>query len=145
MVPSVMPGDLVVAHPVQPGDLQPGDLIMFQYGRAIVGHRLVSATAVGSPGLNSLPDDELHWRLVTRGDALENPDPPIPGEALVGKVVLVIPWAGWMVSDTVPIEYGSALLFLLWSIGAMQRLPISKAASPLSRVAGQAVQTEIQP
>ena len=142
MVPTVSPGDLVVARPIQPGDLKPGDLVMFQYGRAVVGHRLVSATTTGGPGASL--DDSPRWRLVTRGDALENPDPPFPGEALVGKIALVVPGTGWIVSDNASIEYGAVLLFLLWSIGAMQRLSNTRTAGPNSHITCQALQAETQ-
>ena len=142
MVPTVSPGDLVVAHPIRPEDLKPGDLVMFQYGRAVVGHRLVSATTTGGPGASL--DDAPRWRLLTQGDALENPDPPVPGEALVGKIALVVPGTGWIVSDNAPIEYGAVLLFLLWSIGAMQRLSNTRAVIPNSHITRQALQTETQ-
>ncbi|MBN2497275.1 MAG: S24/S26 family peptidase [Deltaproteobacteria bacterium] len=75
MLPALASGDRVVLAPAEPGDLVPGEIVMTSGSRPLV-HRLVRV--------------ELETRtLVTRGDALDEDDPPVPFELLVGRVVAV--------------------------------------------------------
>lgn len=62
---------------------EPGDIIMFRSGSSSVTHRIVAVTEEG---------------YVTKGDANNAPDQdPVPREAVVGKVTLVIPKIGLVV------------------------------------------------
>lgn len=47
MVPTYLPGDLVVDEPARPGSLHVGDVITFQSGSGLVTHRIHDITPAG--------------------------------------------------------------------------------------------------
>ena len=72
MEPTLRRGDLVAVHPARPEDVAPGDIICFSPKPGVIYvHRLVRRE--GS-------------MLVTKGDANEQEDNPIPPSALLGVV-----------------------------------------------------------
>lgn len=77
MEPTIHVNDMVIVHK-QP-DYRIGDIVMYSDGRATVTHRIVAINPKG---------------YVTRGDANNTPDSPIPLEQIIGRVVLVIPQIG---------------------------------------------------
>lgn len=71
MRPLLAPGrPLRVVHAAI-DELRPGDVVVVDSGDALVCHRLVYVTAD---------------RLVTRGDDTPDCDPPLPHDALIGRV-----------------------------------------------------------
>lgn len=83
-------GSAVVTFPVQPGDLAAGDIVSMQLGpqRAVFTHRVVRTV---------IRESEV-W-LETKGDANAEADPSlIPASALIGRVQLVLPFAGYLVA-----------------------------------------------
>ncbi len=80
MEPALPAGSLVIAHAQADYDL--GDVITFRQEGAVVTHRIVEKTAEGyrtAGDANNTPDDET-----------------VPAEAVLGRVVLCLPWAGWL-------------------------------------------------
>jgi len=78
MEPTLPAGSLVVAHARR--EYQVGDVISFRQEGAVVTHRIVEVTQEGCR---------------TAGDANTAPDSaPVPWDAVLGKVVLCLPWAG---------------------------------------------------
>ncbi len=78
MEPGIPAGAMVVAHAQT--DYQVGDIISFRQGGAVVTHRIIEKTAEG-----------FH----TAGDANNTPDDDIvPPEAVLGRVVVYLPWIG---------------------------------------------------
>lgn len=71
MLPLLRDGDRVEIRPAAPEDLRRGDLLVFQQGEHLLVHRLVARHGAD-------------W--VARGDNLPDRDPPIPLEAVLGKV-----------------------------------------------------------
>lgn len=91
MEPAISPGDVVIVGAVDPASLAVGDVITFQRtaDSVAVTHRIVE---VGG----SVADGSLSF--LTEGDANEDPDPaPVPADAVVGKVVLTLPYIGYVV------------------------------------------------
>lgn len=87
MYPYIEDQDAVLVMPSDPGELEPGDVVVFpdpeQEGFSIV-HRIVSI-------------EERHGRLyaVTKGDANPVADPlPVPLTRISGKVKVVLPMGG---------------------------------------------------
>lgn len=83
MVPSILPGDLVLIQRASLREIVPGEVVLFlQKGRLFV-HRVVdrkaAATADGA--------EETH--LITRGDRLRHNDPPVSSGELLGRLVSI--------------------------------------------------------
>ena len=78
MEPNIPAGSLVIARARE--DYQVGDVISFRQGGAVVTHRIIGAAPEGCR---------------TAGDANTAPDSaPVPWDAVLGKVVLCLPWVG---------------------------------------------------
>ena len=83
MVPSILPGDLVLIHKASLNDISPGEVVMFlQKGRLFV-HRVVDRKVVATTGR---PEESC---LITRGDRLRHEDPPVPESELLGRLVFI--------------------------------------------------------
>lgn len=90
MQPVFRPGDAVIAWRVPPQQLKVGDIISYRSlhdSRVIISHRLVSKQLKGGD-----------LRLLTKGDAVSTPDPPISASAVVGQVSAVAPGLGKVLS-----------------------------------------------
>jgi len=72
MWPKLGEGDVVVVDPTE--EACPGDIVLSYRGDECVAHRLVS---------------RRNGQIVTRGDAVECSDPPMPESSLMGKVVRI--------------------------------------------------------
>ena len=84
MLPAIWPGDLLEVeradrNPLQPSQLQDGQVWLTQQQGKLVAHRVVSFHAAGQGGIVWL-----------RGDFLDAEDPALPLAALLGRVVGVI-------------------------------------------------------
>jgi len=77
MYPVIAGGDSVTVR--LPLDLAPGDLVVYKRHGELVCHRLVSLTG----GADPVP------QCLTWGDALLEPDRPVPVDRIVGKVVTI--------------------------------------------------------
>ena len=87
MHPTIKTGDLVVAHPIAPHDIQIGDIIA--YGSPLDGrvtiHRVVEIKTYSQPMFR------------TQGDANEDRDPYlVPHQNVVGKVCVTLPLLGYV-------------------------------------------------
>lgn len=79
MEPTLRSGDRVTLAPVDPGDLEPGDLVLVRQTRCLI-HRVCRV-------------DRSAHSLTTRGDARASDDPPIDLQDVLGRVVRVErPW-----------------------------------------------------
>ena len=77
MAPLIRHGDrLEIDH--DPGELRPGDVVVFRREGALVAHRLIRCDRIG-PG----------ERLVTRGDGCAALDPPVARSQVIGRVTRV--------------------------------------------------------
>lgn len=81
MEPAVSVNDMVVIHEQE--SYEPGDIVSYQSGSMLVTHRVRLVTDGG---------------YITRGDANNTDDGEIAKEAVVGKVVLVIPKVGYAIA-----------------------------------------------
>lgn len=91
MEPTLPAGSMIVAH--AQADYAVGDIVSFRQGNAVVTHRIVEETPQG-------------YR--TAGDANNTPDrDAVPPSAVLGRVVVCLPWAG------------AALSFLQGPIGVL--------------------------
>jgi signal peptidase I len=78
MLPTVMPGDTLVIEHISSDAVSEGDIVLFVRDRRFFVHRVVTK---GQPH---------HAAILTCGDAMPAPDPPMPGSDLLGKVTFIL-------------------------------------------------------
>lgn len=81
MEPALSVGDMLVVAPQDSYEVE--DVVVFQTGRSAVVHRIISINEEG---------------VITRGDANNTEDEPIALESIKGKVIIVIPFVGYIVN-----------------------------------------------
>jgi signal peptidase I len=77
MLPTVWPGDTLVIERASSDAVSKGDIVLFQRDGRFFVHRVVGKIAGDS-------------MILTRGDAMLRPDPPVAGRCLLGKVVSIV-------------------------------------------------------
>jgi signal peptidase len=87
MSPAIEQGDIAIIKRITPGEVKIDDILLFQLERARIAHRVVD-----------IKKDERGLPLFyTKGDANDRIDSdPVLAEQVVGKVIHVIPRAGWI-------------------------------------------------
>ena len=83
MVPSILPGDLVLIHRAGLDDVSRGDAVLFLQNRRLFVHRIVDRKVMTVAGSIEEPC------LITRGDRLLHNDPPVSSRELLGRVVSI--------------------------------------------------------
>jgi signal peptidase I len=78
MLPSVWPGDTLLIERVEANAVTAGDLVLFGRNRRLFVHRVVRVGANGDA------------TILTRGDAMLQPDPPMPSRNLLGRVSYIV-------------------------------------------------------
>src|SRR3981081_2264023 len=73
MLPTFWPGDVIEIESCPLEDVQPGEIVLAQRDNRLVIHRLVARCT------------QNHFLL--RGDSVASPDPPLPSDALLGRLV----------------------------------------------------------
>ncbi|NHX35167.1 MULTISPECIES: signal peptidase I [Halolamina] len=104
MEPAISAGDVVVVESVPPGAIAVDDVVTYSRSDegATVTHRVIEVDDTG--------DERVFY---TKGDANEDADQrPVPASALVGSVVLTIPYIGYVI-QFVGTRTGFALLVVL--------------------------------
>lgn len=81
MLPSIWPGDILEVRQREMAEISPGDVVLCERQGAFLAHRVVKKQGG--------PERPL---LITRGDTLRAPDPPVEPEELLGCVAAV--WRG---------------------------------------------------
>lgn len=102
MLPLIRPGDELRLAPVSPGQVFRGTLVACRQDARLIIHRVIARDAAG---------------VVTKGDALTTPDPAVPWDRVVARVLALRSPAGRVVElDGFP---WSVLNRLLGAIAAM--------------------------
>jgi len=89
MVPALYPGDTIIVQPCDSATIEIGDIVTFNpnpsdpNSTALLTHRVIQI-------LDELGGKEGLF-FVTKGDRNQSENPPISGDAIIGKVVDVIP------------------------------------------------------
>jgi signal peptidase I len=74
MFPMVRPGDELVVDQTGRSEVVPGDIVLFAREQRLFAHRVVANHGSG---------------MLTRGDAMPAPDPPVGESELLGRVSLI--------------------------------------------------------
>ncbi len=85
MTPALAVGDIVITRDVSAEEVRVGDIVRFSRSGEFIIHRVVD-----------IEHSEGQVFFVTQGDANNVADPPLIGEQIQGKVVVVIPKIGWL-------------------------------------------------
>jgi signal peptidase I len=78
MLPTVMPGDTLVIERIPSDAVSEGDIVLFGRDRRFFVHRVISKGPPQPAG------------IVTRGDAMPAPDPPVSQSDLLGRVSFIL-------------------------------------------------------
>ena len=76
MLPTVWPGDTLVIERANSEAVSEGDIVLFRRDGRFFVHRVIGKIT-------------RDLAILTRGDAMTLPDPPVPDSDLMGKVVLI--------------------------------------------------------
>ncbi len=89
MEPNINPSDLVITMPVDPGELRPGDVILYEITLDNTTYRITHRIIA----IERDPSGRIYF--ITKGDNRKHPDPwKVYPEQVIGKVILVIPKVG---------------------------------------------------
>jgi len=87
MSPAIEQGDIAIIKRIKPDEVELNDILLFRMEGARIAHRVVDIRK----------DERGLPMFVTKGDANERIDSePVLAEQVVGKVIHVIPRAGWI-------------------------------------------------
>jgi hypothetical protein len=79
MLPTVWPGDTLVVERAESCAVSAGEIILFSRDRRLFAHRVVGKA-----------DELKDAQIITQGDGMARPDPPVAGPAVLGKVSVII-------------------------------------------------------
>jgi signal peptidase I len=79
MLPAIFPGDTLVIEPANSESVGKGDIVLFHRDRRLFVHRVS-----GKSG------NARDYQIITQGDGMPNPDPPVSSSQLLGKVSFVV-------------------------------------------------------
>jgi len=78
MLPAIWPGDTLLIERVESRAVSEGDIVLFGRACRLVVHRVTRRI-----------ETPAESKIVTRGDAMSEPDPPVREDDLLGKVSFV--------------------------------------------------------
>jgi signal peptidase I len=79
MLPTLLPGDTLLIETASSERVGKGDIVLFRRDRRLFVHRISEKS--GNAG---------DLRIITQGDGMRRPDPPISAAQLLGKVAFVV-------------------------------------------------------
>jgi len=79
MLSSIWPGDILEVRRQKAPDICPGEVVLFERDGRLLAHRVLAK--VGGPE---------RTLLITRGDRLRTPEPPVSPEELLGRVTAIV-------------------------------------------------------
>ena len=79
MLSSIWPGDVLEVRRQNAAEICPGEVVLFKRDGRLLAHRVVAK--VGGPE---------RTLLITRGDRLRMPEPPVSPEELLGRVTAIV-------------------------------------------------------
>lgn len=99
MLPCILPCDILEVHRQELHQVVPGDIVLFSRDNRLFAHRVVSTRIQG------------HTCLVTRGDSLNENDPPVFAHQFLGHVTIVSRWGLHMSPRATFLERSISTLF----------------------------------
>src|SRR6266496_4105785 len=79
MLPTIFPGDILTIERIHSDALSEGDIVLFRRDRRLYVHRFVARIGQGEPA-----------DIMTRGDSMPAPDPPVSKGDLLGRVAFIL-------------------------------------------------------
>lgn len=125
MLPAIWPGDTLMINHCKISQIVPGNVVLCSRQNRLWAHRVVRIISdAGSP------------QLITQGDSLPNPDPPISSSELLGRVPEIIREGQCIRPLAIPAGAARYVANLLRHCSFLSRLLVhlhTKRASPLER------------
>lgn len=125
MLPAIWPGDTLMINHCEISQIVPGNVVLCSRQNRLWAHRFVRIISdVGSP------------QLITQGDSLPNPDPPISPSELLGRVSEIIRRGQCIRPLAIPAGAARHVANLLRHCSFLSRLLVhlhTERASPLER------------
>ena len=79
MLPAISPGHTLVIEPARSESVGQGDIVLFRRDGRLFAHRVSGKSGSASD-----------FQIVTQGDGMANPDPPVSSSQLLGKVSFLV-------------------------------------------------------
>jgi len=79
MLPAISPGYTLVIEPARSESVGKGDIVLVRRDGRLFAHRVSGKSGTASD-----------FQIVTQGDGMANPDPPVSSSQLLGKVSFVV-------------------------------------------------------
>jgi signal peptidase I len=79
MLPAVWPGDTLFVERTTRESVEEGDIVLYERDRRFFVHRVVRKTRADADS-----------SILTRGDAMPQPDPPVSSRDLLGRVSFIV-------------------------------------------------------
>ena len=79
MLPAISPGDTLVIEPARSESVGKGNIVLFRRDGRLFAHWVSGKSGSASD-----------FQIVTQGDGMPNPDPPVSSSQLLGKVCFVV-------------------------------------------------------
>jgi hypothetical protein len=83
MLPAVFPGDTLVIDRIPSDAVSAGDIVLFGRYQRFFAHRIVTRGIVHK-------DQSQSSEILTRGDAMPAPDPPVSESDLLGRISFIL-------------------------------------------------------
>lgn len=79
MLPSVWPGETLLVERASADQVSEGDIVLFGRDRRLFAHRVVARRCAAG-----------HTHIITQGDGMRRPDPPVRSSQLLGRVSHIV-------------------------------------------------------
>lgn len=78
MHPTIKDGEMITVEPVNPGDVRRGDILLYQFKKGVIAHRVLRVER-----------EDAQLRFILRGDSTHACDAPVEAGEILGRVISV--------------------------------------------------------
>jgi hypothetical protein len=89
MHPTIRSGDTLLIAPIDPAALHRGDIILYASASRILAHRVIAIIRRPGTGAAGAQPACSGVEFVLKGDGCPEPDPPVGGDRVLGKITAV--------------------------------------------------------
>ncbi|HST21878.1 MAG TPA: signal peptidase I [Blastocatellia bacterium] len=78
MHPTIKDGEMITVEPVTPGDVKRGDILLYEFKKSVIAHRVMRVERKAA-----------QLRFILRGDSSQTCDAPVEASEILGRVISV--------------------------------------------------------